>query len=277
MEKVILDGVEFDYFPITLYNLPDKRSRIDYCNQVFENSARVETWAQYLSNVEIKGISSIRDPTFDQCDHYMAHVDPSFESQMVDGVDLGGYTLDPEFLKLTRDEKVKWCKEKIEKEEGHEVFVRPYELYLERHPRERPSWDEYFMELAKMTAQRSCDPSSQHGCVIVDKRNRVVSMGYNGTVAGIPESDIDWTRPNKYAWMLHAEENAVAFAKESLEETTSYVTGPSCVKCLRLQLQMGIRNFVFGPLVSMCTKDSYDQEVCAKMIERTGSKVRYME
>jgi len=226
--------------------------------------------------MEIKMLSAMKDPEFQQCDHYMANVDPHYDSNIVDGVDIGGYDLDPEFLELTRDKRVSWCKDRVESEDN-ELLVEPYKLYLERHPRERPSWDEYLMDLAKMTSRRSCDPSSQHGCVIVDKNHRVISMGYNGTVAGIPESDIDWTRPNKYAWMLHAEENAVAFAKESLEGSTSYVTGPSCVKCLRLQLQMGIRDFVFGSLVSRCTKDEYEQEVCATMISRTGSNVRHMK
>lgn len=197
------------------------------------------------------------------------------ESFMVDGVDLGGYDLDPEFLSLPRDQKIKWCKHKVSV--TNEPFNRPYEMYLDRHPRERPSWDEYFMNLAHMTSQRSCDPSSQHGCVIVDQKHRVITMGYNGTVAGIPESDIDWTRPQKYAWILHAEENAIAFAKESLDGATSYVTGPSCVKCLRLQLQMGIRDFVFGSLVSRCTLDDYEQKVCAIMLKKTASRVRNIE
>lgn len=143
--------------------------------------------------------------------------------------------------------------------------------------KERPSWDEYFLQLAKVAASRSCDPSSQHGCVLVDKKHRVVSMGYNGTVAGISESLINWSRPHKYAWMLHAEENAVAFAKDSLEGCTSYVTGPSCIKCLRLQLQMGIKSFVFGPLVSRCTLDTYHREVWNIMIRETGATVKHVE
>ena len=42
-----------------------------------------------------------------------------------------------------------------------------------------PSWDEYFIEIAKVTAKRSKDPSTQTGCVIVDKNNRPISFGYN--------------------------------------------------------------------------------------------------
>ena len=96
---------------------------------------------------------------------------------------------------------------------------------------ERPSYQQTFMDMAFLISKRSIDPSTKHGCVIVDDQNRVVSMGYNGPVQGIPHDLIDWSRPKKYAWMLHAEENAVIFAKQSLEGCTAYVTGPSCPSC----------------------------------------------
>ena len=200
------------------------------------------------------------------------------KSCIVDGVDLSGYDLDPMFMSLTRDRRIQWCKNKIK--ESIEEYIdtnQPYKIYVNKHPQERPSWDDYFMQLAQITSVRSCDPASQHGCVIVDSKHRVISMGYNGTVAGVPECYINWERPHKYAWMLHAEENAVAFAKENLEGATSYVTGPSCVKCLRLQLQAGIRTFVFGELVSRCTLNPYEQEVCVILLRETKSEVRYIK
>ena len=46
------------------------------------------------------------------------------------------------------------------------------------------SWDQYFMGIAMMSAERSKDPSTQVGACIVDKNNRILSMGYNGMPAG---------------------------------------------------------------------------------------------
>ena len=54
------------------------------------------------------------------------------------------------------------------------------------------SWDEYFMLQAMMASFKSKDPSTKVGCVIVDQNNRQVTMGYNGFVAGIDESQLPW-------------------------------------------------------------------------------------
>ena len=50
------------------------------------------------------------------------------------------------------------------------------------------AWDEYFMKIAETVALKSKDPSSKMGCVIVDPKKRVVSLGYNGMLQGADES-----------------------------------------------------------------------------------------
>ena len=54
------------------------------------------------------------------------------------------------------------------------------------------SWDEYFMGLAILTAKRSKDPSSQVGACIVGKDRRILSLGYNGSIEGLPDEDMKW-------------------------------------------------------------------------------------
>ena len=84
-------------------------------------------------------------------------------------------------------------------------------------------WDEYFLNIAEAVAQKSKDPSSKMGCVIVDQNKRVVSLGYNGMVQGADESKMTMSeRPMKYYFAIHSEMNAVLFAHQPLEGCTLY-------------------------------------------------------
>ena len=54
------------------------------------------------------------------------------------------------------------------------------------------SWDEYFMGLALLSAQRSKDPNSKVGACIVNSDHKIVGIGYNGFPTGISDSDLPW-------------------------------------------------------------------------------------
>ncbi len=56
------------------------------------------------------------------------------------------------------------------------------------------SWDEYFMGIALLSAMRSKDPSTQVGACIVNKENRIVSVGYNGFPKGCSDEEFPWER-----------------------------------------------------------------------------------
>jgi len=116
----------------------------------------------------------------------------------------------------------------------------------------RPSWDEYFLALAEQVSRRSPDPSTKHGCVLVDRDKRVISTGYNGPVAGLPNHLVPLTRPEKYNWFIHAEDNAVAFARCDLRGATAYITGQPCAACYRRLLQVGVRRIVYAGRSSAC-------------------------
>ncbi|MHC4976991.1 MAG: deoxycytidylate deaminase [Planctomycetota bacterium] len=133
----------------------------------------------------------------------------------------------------------------------------------------RPSWDEYFLALAEQVSRRSPDPSTKHGCVIVDAGKRVVSTGYNGPVSGLPHEMVELTRPEKYKWFIHAEDNAVAFARCDLRGTTAYVTGTPCAPCFRRLLQVGVKRIVQGERDSACLSDE-DIRACERMAEALG-------
>ena len=116
----------------------------------------------------------------------------------------------------------------------------------------RPSFDDLMLRLAHLISSRSIDPSTRHGAVIVDPQSRILSMGYNGAVQGFPHDKIEWTRPEKYDYMIHAEANAILFAKQDLKGCCIYVTGPSCPGCFNLIAQAGMRRCVFGPRIARC-------------------------
>ena len=119
-------------------------------------------------------------------------------------------------------------------------------------PQERPSWDQYFLVLAEQVSRRSPDPNTKHGCVLVDRDHRVVSTGYNGPVGGLPNEVVPLTRPEKYLWFIHAEDNAVAFSRGDLRGATAYVTGRPCAACFRRLLQVGVRRIVYAGRESAC-------------------------
>lgn len=112
------------------------------------------------------------------------------------------------------------------------------------------SWDDYFMSQAVIASCRSKDPNTKVGCVIVDKNNHQVSMGYNGMVAGIDESKTPWGRngsfvDTKYAYVVHSEANAILHAKSSLENCRLYVTMFPCNECAKMICSVGIAEVVY--------------------------------
>tara|TARA_R100000005_G_C4883803_1_gene134122 strand:- start:167 stop:637 length:471 start_codon:yes stop_codon:yes gene_type:complete len=109
--------------------------------------------------------------------------------------------------------------------------------------RTRPSWDEYFMQLAVLTATRSPDSQTQVGCVLVHKK-RIISAGYNGFCSGIDDSDLPRTRPEKYPYMVHAEQNAISnMIIKPKKNIVAYVTHVPCCRCAKLLWQNNIRHW----------------------------------
>ena len=114
------------------------------------------------------------------------------------------------------------------------------------------SWDEYFMLQALVAGFRSKDPNTKVGCVVVDEDNRQISMGYNGFVAGIDESQLPWgndtTVPlehQKYGHVIHAESNALLYAPRDLKNARIYVGLFPCNECAKLIASKKIKEVVY--------------------------------
>jgi dCMP deaminase len=124
---------------------------------------------------------------------------------------------------------------------------------------EKPEWDDYFMGIALVASTRSIDPSAKHGCVIVDDKKRILSIGYNGPPRGCLDGNIPLTRPKKYLFMEHAEKNAIINRQLSIEDSI---------------LQSGVRRVVYGPFKSRGISD--EDDVAIKLMLR-GRKSFSME
>lgn len=138
------------------------------------------------------------------------------------------------------------------------------------------SWDECFMRMAHVIAERSKDPSSQVGAVIATQENVVLGLGYNGFPRGIDEDQFPWDREGelhetKYAYVCHAEENAVYNANNTMKGAKIYATLFPCNECTKTLIQKGIAEVIYE-------SDKYhDVPWCIasrNMLNAAGIKVR---
>lgn len=140
------------------------------------------------------------------------------------------------------------------------------------------TWDEYFMGLAHLSALRSKDPNTQVGACIVDQENKVVSIGYNGMPRGCADSDFPWDREGgfletKYAFVVHAELNAILNSPRPVKNCTLYVSLFPCNECAKAIIQSGITKVVYE-------SDKYDGTegniASKKMLNEAGVELKQL-
>ena len=121
----------------------------------------------------------------------------------------------------------------------------------------RPSWDEYFMQMAELTAQRSTCLRRQVGAIIV-KEKHIIATGYNGAPKGLPHCEelggclrekleIPSGERHELCRALHAEQNAIIQAAtlgQSIEGATIYITHQPCIICAKMIINAGISRIV---------------------------------
>lgn len=137
-------------------------------------------------------------------------------------------------------------------------------------------WDIRFLELAKLIGSWSKDPSTKVGAVIVDQNNRIISTGYNGFPKNVEDTQerlVD--REQKYDIIVHAEANALIFAKTSLEGCTLY-TWPfqPCSRCAGLIIQSGITRVV--SVVQSDDRWKKNFELARELFEESGITLEWI-
>jgi dCMP deaminase len=143
------------------------------------------------------------------------------------------------------------------------------------------NWDEYFMLQAIMASFKSKDPNTKVGCVFVDDNNHQLSMGYNGQIAGIDESQIPWGNnktvsldKQKYAYVVHSEANAILHAKADLANSKCYVTLFPCNECAKMIATVKVKEIIF---LSDKYNDTLENQISKKIFEMTGIKYRELK
>ena len=137
-------------------------------------------------------------------------------------------------------------------------------------------WNKRFLELATLVAGWSKDPSTKCGCVITNKHKEVVSLGYNGFPRGVADDDRLNDRLTKYQIVLHAEENALYSARQSVEGCTAYTTFFPCSKCASALIQAGITFVVsYAPTDEQLLRWGPSFELSKRLFDE--AKVGYLE
>ena len=141
------------------------------------------------------------------------------------------------------------------------------------------SWDEFFMRVAIAAKLRSKDPNTQVGACIADTNHRILSVGYNGTPAGLDDDEFPWESTgdpltDKPHYVIHAEANAILNYRGSLKDmagATVYVTLFPCHECAKTLVQAGI-----GEVVYLDDKyhDTEDGVVSRSILDRCGISYR---
>ncbi|MCM8857874.1 MAG: dCMP deaminase family protein [Candidatus Thiodiazotropha sp.] len=135
-------------------------------------------------------------------------------------------------------------------------------------------WDTRFLGLAAYISSWSKDPSSQVGAVITDG-NRIISLGYNGFAAGVEDKQERLgDRDCKLNLTIHAEENAMIFAKRDLSDCTVYVTHPPCPRCASKLIQEEVGRIVYiAPSEDFLSRWSDDLKLSSEMYREAGVEI----
>lgn len=112
---------------------------------------------------------------------------------------------------------------------------------------ERPDWISYYFGLSQKASERSLDPHTQVGCFITDREYRPLGFGYNNFPRGLNDDLLPKTRPEKYAWMIHAERNAISNCTSKPKDAIAFVTRHCCFDCILHLYMNGITDVYMNP------------------------------
>lgn len=146
----------------------------------------------------------------------------------------------------------------------------------------RLSWDEYFMQMAELTAKRSTCLRRHVGAVIVKDRH-IIATGYNGAPRGLShcgerggclrqKMQVPSGQRHELCRALHAEQNAIIQAAtlgQSIEGGTIYVTHQPCVICAKMIINAGLSNIV--------VREGYPDELAKEILDEAGLEIVMLE
>lgn len=139
-------------------------------------------------------------------------------------------------------------------------------------------WDLRFLEMAKLIASWSKDPSTRVGCVIVGPDREIRSTGFNGFPRGIADTLTRYNdREQKYPLVCHGEENAILHAARigvSIKGCVAYGTWPPCTRCARSFAQVGISEIIYPAGIEIPDRWRADFDMSLALLREAGVRVR---
>jgi dCMP deaminase len=139
------------------------------------------------------------------------------------------------------------------------------------------NWDETFMQLCRVISQRSKDPNTQTGACIVNDKNVILGMGYNGFPRGCSDDELPWSKDAsnfydiKYPYIVHAEANAILSASTKVEGAKMYCGLFPCNECTKVIIQSGIREIIYE---DDKYHDKEEWKASRRMLDMAGVKYR---
>lgn len=138
------------------------------------------------------------------------------------------------------------------------------------------------MGIAELASKRSKDPDTQNGVCIINKDNRVVSVGYNGFPRGCSDDEFPWTRPEKYDYVIHAEQNAIINSTTPLKGCILYLYSENgyypCNECAKLISQAGICEVVLKFVENENENyKRYKRDITKKIFSANGVNIRVLK
>ncbi|MHB8057501.1 MAG: deoxycytidylate deaminase [Desulfuromonadaceae bacterium] len=144
---------------------------------------------------------------------------------------------------------------------------------------QRPSWDQYFMDITRLVATRSTCLRRQVGAILVKERN-ILATGYNGVPSGISHCEtvgclrerlkVPSGERHELCRGLHAEQNAIIQAARhgiNIDGATLYCTTMPCIICTKMLINAGITAVVYA--------EGYADELAREMLAETGIKISH--
>ncbi len=145
----------------------------------------------------------------------------------------------------------------------------------------RPTWDEYFMDIARVVAERATCDRGRSGCVIA-RNKQILVTGYVGSPKGLPHCDEvghqmktttheDGSQTQHCVRTTHAEQNAIVQAAKlgvSIDGATLYCKMTPCSTCAKMIINAGIKRVV-------CEKKYHAGKESEEMFKTVGIELTY--
>ncbi|MBW4055189.1 MAG: cytidine deaminase [Proteobacteria bacterium] len=144
---------------------------------------------------------------------------------------------------------------------------------------QRPSWDQYFIDITRLVATRSTCMRRQVGAILVKDRN-ILATGYNGVPSGISHCDVVGClrerlnvpsgERHELCRGLHAEQNAIIQAARhgiNIDGSTLYCTTMPCIICTKMLINAGISTIIYA--------EGYADDLAREMLAETGISIKH--